>query len=73
MKRSSVNWREASHAAAVRHGIERPDLFVAQIEVESDDFDLEEAYLAWKKAETPALSQMMLAIIQAKPELAKWR
>ena len=37
----------------------------------SDDFDLEEAYEAWKKAELPDLSQMMLAIIQSSPELAK--
>jgi hypothetical protein len=36
-----VNWREESHAAAVRHGIERPDRFMAQIAVESDDFDLD--------------------------------
>ena len=37
----------------------------------SDDFDLEEAYEMWKKAEAPDLSQMMLAIVQANPELAK--
>ena len=37
----------------------------------SDDFDLEEAYEAWKKAESPDLSQMMLAIVQSNPELAK--
>ena len=37
----------------------------------SDDFDLEEGYEAWKKAEAPDLSQMMLAIVQANPELAK--
>ena len=37
----------------------------------SDDFDLEEAYEAWKKTEGPDLSQMILAIIQSNPELAK--
>lgn len=37
----------------------------------SDDFDLEEAYEAWKKAEGPDLSQMMLAIMKSNPELAK--
>lgn len=37
----------------------------------SEDFDLEESYEAWRKAETPDLSQMMLAIIQANPELAR--
>ena len=37
----------------------------------SQDFDLEEAYEVWKKAEAPELSQMMLAIMQANPELAK--
>ncbi len=37
----------------------------------SDDFDLEEAYDLWKKGEVHDLSQMMLAIVQANPELAK--
>ena len=37
----------------------------------SDDFDLEEGYEQWKKQEAPDLSQMMLAIVQANPELAK--
>jgi hypothetical protein len=37
----------------------------------SDDFDLEEAYQEWKKAEGPALSQMMAEILQARPELVK--
>ncbi|KAF2470934.1 uncharacterized protein BDR25DRAFT_286235 [Lindgomyces ingoldianus] len=37
----------------------------------SDDFDLEDAYEAWKKSEVPDLSQMMLAIVQSNPELAK--
>ncbi|KAJ9668341.1 hypothetical protein H2201_001389 [Coniosporium apollinis] len=36
-----------------------------------EDFDTEEAYEAWKKAEIPNLTQMMLAIIQSNPELAK--
>ncbi|KAI9823368.1 MAG: hypothetical protein M1826_007779 [Phylliscum demangeonii] len=37
----------------------------------SDDFDVEEAYERWKKAESKDLSQLMLAIIQAHPALAK--
>lgn len=37
----------------------------------SDDFDLEEGYQAWKKAEAPDLSQMMAEILQARPELVK--
>jgi hypothetical protein len=37
----------------------------------SDDFDLDEAYEAWKAQEVPDLSQMMLAILQSNPELAK--
>ncbi|KAI9728300.1 MAG: hypothetical protein M1834_007704 [Cirrosporium novae-zelandiae] len=37
----------------------------------SEDFDLEDAYEVWRKAEGPDLSQMMLAIVQANPELAK--
>ncbi|KAL4784498.1 hypothetical protein BJX76DRAFT_356977 [Aspergillus varians] len=36
-----------------------------------DDFEDEEAYEAWKKSEGPDLSQMMLAIIQSNPGLAK--
>ncbi|KAF1944615.1 hypothetical protein EJ02DRAFT_83890 [Clathrospora elynae] len=37
----------------------------------SDDFDLEEAFEAWKNQEVPELSQMILAILQSNPELAK--
>ena len=37
----------------------------------SDDFDLEEGYQAWKKAEAPDLSQMIAEILQARPELVK--
>ncbi|KAI8933859.1 hypothetical protein NX059_012523 [Plenodomus lindquistii] len=36
-----------------------------------DDFDLEDAYEAWKNQEIPDLSQMILAILQSNPELAK--
>ena len=37
----------------------------------SEDFDTDEAYEAWKKAETADVSQMILAIIQSNLELAK--
>lgn len=37
----------------------------------NDDFDLDESYETWKKAEVHELSQMMLAIVQVNPELAK--
>ena len=37
----------------------------------SQDFDLEDAFIEWKKSEAPHLSQMMLDILTAKPELAK--
>ncbi|KAM5351680.1 hypothetical protein ACJ41O_004403 [Fusarium nematophilum] len=37
----------------------------------SQDFDLGDSFLEWKKAEAPHLSQMMLDILTAKPELAK--
>lgn len=37
----------------------------------ADDFETEEAYQSWKKAEAPVLSQMILDIIHIKPELAK--
>jgi hypothetical protein len=36
-----------------------------------DDFETDEAYDLWKRGETPDLSQMMLAIIQSNPDLAK--
>ncbi|KAL9100272.1 MAG: hypothetical protein Q9163_004332 [Psora crenata] len=39
--------------------------------LQSDDFDLDEAYDQWKKEEVHDISQMMLAIMQANPELAK--
>lgn len=35
------------------------------------DFPTDQAYELWKKSEAPDLSQMMLAIMQSKPELAK--
>ncbi|KAI9842131.1 MAG: hypothetical protein M1838_003262 [Thelocarpon superellum] len=37
----------------------------------SDDFDLEEAYEAWRQAEGPDLSRMMLAIMKSNPQLAQ--
>ncbi|KAI1178709.1 hypothetical protein F4777DRAFT_536469 [Nemania sp. FL0916] len=39
--------------------------------LQSQDFELEEAYQDWKKAEGPFLSSMMMEILIAKPELAK--
>ncbi|OQD83008.1 hypothetical protein PENANT_c018G00900 [Penicillium antarcticum] len=36
-----------------------------------DDFESDEGYENWKKSEGPDLSQMMLAIVQSNPELAK--
>lgn len=39
--------------------------------LQSEDFDVEEAYQDWKKAEVPFLSSMMMEILTAKPELAK--
>ncbi|QMW34124.1 hypothetical protein G4B84_009590 [Aspergillus flavus NRRL3357] len=36
-----------------------------------EDFQNEDAYESWRKSEGPDLSQMMLAIVQANPELAK--
>ncbi|KAK5990398.1 putative C11E3.02c-like protein [Cladobotryum mycophilum] len=37
----------------------------------SNDFDVEDAFCEWKKTEAPQLSQMMMDILMAKPELAK--
>lgn len=36
-----------------------------------EDFENDEGYEHWKKSEGPDLSQMMLAIVQSNPELAK--
>jgi hypothetical protein len=36
-----------------------------------DDFETDDAYETWKRGEGPDLSQMMLAIVQSNPELAK--
>lgn len=36
-----------------------------------DDFETDEAFEAWKKSEGPDLSQMMLAIVQSNPDLAR--
>ncbi|KAJ5175530.1 uncharacterized protein N7482_001407 [Penicillium canariense] len=36
-----------------------------------EDFETDEAFESWKKSEGPDLSQMMLAIVQSNPELAK--
>lgn len=36
-----------------------------------NDFDLDEAFESWRKGEFTDLSQMMLAIVQSNPELAK--
>lgn len=37
----------------------------------NDDFNFNESYEIWKKAETQDLSQMMLAIMKSNPDLAK--
>lgn len=42
-----------------------------KLTLNANDFDTQEAYEAWKKAEAPDLSQLMLAIVQANPQLAK--
>ena len=39
--------------------------------LQKEDFDLDNAYDTWRKAETQDLSQMILAIVQSNPELAK--
>ena len=41
------------------------------ITLSKDDFDLDEAFETWRKGESGDLSQMMLAILQSNPELAK--
>ncbi|KAI0974237.1 hypothetical protein F4678DRAFT_421880 [Xylaria arbuscula] len=39
--------------------------------LQSQDFEVEEAYQDWRKAEGPFLSGMMMELLTAKPELAK--
>ncbi|KAM3425413.1 Uncharacterized protein BST61_g7359 [Cercospora zeina] len=42
-----------------------------RVTLSKDDFDLDEAYETWRKGELSELSQMMLAILQSDPTLAK--
>jgi hypothetical protein len=42
-----------------------------KVTLSSDDFDLNEAYETWRKGEFSDLSQMMLALLQSDPTLAK--
>ncbi|EXJ59516.1 uncharacterized protein A1O5_12141 [Cladophialophora psammophila CBS 110553] len=42
-----------------------------KLTLNSHDFDTQEAYESWKRSEGPDLSQLMLAIIQSNPDLAK--
>lgn len=37
----------------------------------SESFDVQEAFLEWKKGEAPHLSQLLMEVLTAKPELAK--
>ena len=41
------------------------------VTLSKNDFDLDDSFEAWKKAELHDLTQMMLAIIRSNPELAK--
>lgn len=43
----------------------------SRMTLSKDDFDLDEAYEIWRKSELSDLSQMMLALIQSDPTLAK--
>lgn len=42
-----------------------------KLTLNAEDFDTREAYETWKSNESPDLSQMMLAIMQSNPQLAK--
>lgn len=42
-----------------------------RVTLSKDDFDLDDAFETWRKGEFSDLSQMMLAIIQSNPELAR--
>ncbi|PVI06801.1 hypothetical protein DM02DRAFT_513897 [Periconia macrospinosa] len=44
---------------------------MSQKTLNADDFDLDDAYQAWKQQEMQDLSQMILAIVQSNPQLAK--
>jgi hypothetical protein len=44
---------------------------MTKMTLNSDDFDLDEAYEFWKHQEIPDISQMILAILQSSPELAR--
>ncbi|KAK3117057.1 hypothetical protein LTR53_001936 [Teratosphaeriaceae sp. CCFEE 6253] len=42
-----------------------------RVTLSESDFDLDDAFEAWRKGEFAELSQMMLAIVQSNPDLAK--
>ncbi|KAK4543916.1 hypothetical protein LTR36_004690 [Oleoguttula mirabilis] len=42
-----------------------------RVTLSKDDFDLDDAFETWRKGEFSDLSQMMLAIVQSSPELAR--
>ena len=42
-----------------------------KVTLTKDDFDVDEAFETWRKGEFSELSQMMLAILQSNPELAR--
>ena len=70
INKNKANWTER----AALHDLKTYQMFLnlnSRKTIRKDDFDLDDAYETWKKGETQDLSQMMLAIVQASPELAK--
>lgn len=72
---SDINKNKASWTErAALHDLKTYQMYLnlkSRKTLRKDDFDSDDAYETWKKGETHDLSQMMLAIIQANPELAK--
>ncbi|KAI9804048.1 MAG: hypothetical protein M1833_000329 [Piccolia ochrophora] len=64
------NWTEKAALADLKNYLNLLNLNSKRT-LRKDDFDSDEAYEAWRKTEGPDLSQVMLAIMQSNPELAK--
>lgn len=63
-------WTEAAALADLKAYQHCLDLNTKRT-LRSDDFDIEEGYHDWKRAEGPELSRMMAEILQARPELMR--
>lgn len=70
VNRNRPVWTEKAALADLKSYQNLVNLYSPRV-LRPDDFDLDEAYEAWRKVEGSELSQMMLALLRSNPELAK--